>query len=256
MQNLVRGIHSFQTTVFANQRERFRRLAEGQSPQALFITCADSRINPNLITQTEPGDLFICRNAGNIIPPHGSADSGEAATIEYAVEALGVRDIIVCGHSRCGAMEALLEPERHRALPAVAKWLGHAAETRRIIRESYGHLEPRHRVTAAVQENVLFQLENLRTHPSVADRMARGEITLHGWVYKLETGEVFRFDPETGQFLTLGMAVGDRPPGAISEVRRVGESVDPGGDGHAPAPKPAEPPRRAGAEDRASRLGI
>jgi carbonic anhydrase len=204
MQKLVQGIHFFQTNVFNAQREMFRRLAEGQTPRALFITCADSRINPNLITQTDPGDLFISRNAGNIIPPHGAADSGEAATIEYAVAALGVRHVIVCGHSRCGAMEALLEPERVRELPAVSRWLGHAEATRRIIKENYTHLEGNRRLTAAVQENVLVQLENLRTHPSVAARLGRGELTLHGWVYKLETGEVFRFDPAVGQFVPMG----------------------------------------------------
>jgi carbonic anhydrase len=203
MQKLVEGIHHFQSNVFQSEPEFYARLAEGQSPEALFITCSDSRINPNLITQTRPGDLFILRNAGNIVPPYGAANGGEGATIEYAVAALGVKDIIVCGHSHCGAMRGLLEPEGLEELPAVRNWLGHAETTRRVMRENYGHLSGQSLVTATVQENVLAQLENLRTHPSVAARLARGALHLHGWVYKIETGEVFAYDAATAQFAPL-----------------------------------------------------
>jgi carbonic anhydrase len=203
MQKLVHGIHHFHDHVFRTRREFFERLAQGQHPLALFITCSDSRVQPNLITQTEPGELFILRNAGNLIPPHGAANGGEGATIEYAVSVLGIEDIIVCGHSCCGAMQSMLEPESVAELPAVAKWLCHADATRRIIREVYGHLEPDKRLTAAVEENVLVQLENLRTHPSVAAGLARGRLKLHGWVYKMETGEVFAYDPASGQFAPL-----------------------------------------------------
>jgi carbonic anhydrase len=203
MQKLVDGIHQFQANVFGSEPEFFAQLAHGQSPETLFITCSDSRINPNLITQTRPGDLFILRNAGNIVPPYGAANGGEGATIEYAVAALGVRDIIVCGHSHCGAMKGLLEPEALEELPAVRSWLGHAETTRRVMRENYGHLTGPKLVTATVQENVLAQLENLRTHPAVAARIARGALHLHGWVYKIETGEVFAYDRATGQFPPL-----------------------------------------------------
>ena len=203
MQKLVAGIHHFQTAVFSSEPEFYARLADGQSPETLFITCSDSRINPNLITQTRPGELFILRNAGNIIPPYGAANGGEGATIEYAVAALGVKDIIVCGHSHCGAMQGLLQPDGLAELPAVRSWLGHAESTRRVIRENYSHLEGAARVTATVQENVLAQLENLRTHPAVAARLARGSLHLHGWVYKLESGQVFAYDNETGQFTSL-----------------------------------------------------
>src|SRR5207248_9653519 len=135
---------------------------------ALFITCSDSRVQPNLLTQTEPGDLFVLRNAGNLIPPHGAARGGEAATIEYAVSALGIEDIIVCGHSRCGAVRGLLHPEDLGNLPAMAEWLRHADATGQIVRELYGHLDPPARWTVAVEENVLVQLEHLRTHPAIA----------------------------------------------------------------------------------------
>lgn len=203
MQKLIAGLHQFQATTFSSQRELFERLAHGQSPEALFITCSDSRIIPSMLTQTQPGDLFILRNAGNIIPPHGAANGGEGATIEYAVEALGVKDIILCGHSHCGAMHGLLHPEEIANLPTMAAWLRHAEATRRIIESNYPHLEGKSRLTAAIEENVLVQLENLRTLPSVAAKLAKGELHLHGWVYKIETGEVFAYDAAEGQFLPL-----------------------------------------------------
>ncbi|MEX2558790.1 MAG: carbonic anhydrase [Pirellulales bacterium] len=203
MQKLVSGIHRFQQQIFRSQRELFQRLAQGQKPDALFITCSDSRVNPNLITQTAPGDLFILRNAGNIIPPHGAANGGEGATIEYAVAVLGILDIIVCGHSHCGAMKAVLEPDGLQDLPCITSWLSHAAATRQIMRAKYSDLSGNELWTATVEENVLVQLENLRTHPLVAAGLARGNLKLHGWVYKIDSGEVFAYHPDEGQFLPL-----------------------------------------------------
>lgn len=205
MQKLVDGIHQFQQNIFSSQERLFQRLVKGQHPLALFITCSDSRIDPSLLTQTQPGELFIIRNAGNIIPPYGAGHGGgETATIEYALDVLRVRDIIVCGHSHCGAMNGLLHPEQVAELPAVKSWLGHASATARIIKDNYGHItEPVARLTATVEENVLVQLENLRTHPPVAALLARSELKLHGWVYKFETGTVFAYDPQQGQFRPL-----------------------------------------------------
>lgn len=204
MQKLVEGLHQFQEHVFSSKRQLFERLVEGQHPVALFITCSDSRIDPNLLTQTAPGELFILRNAGNIVPPYGAVMGGEAATIEYAVSVLNVRDIVVCGHSHCGAMCGLLDPDSIAELPAVKAWLDHAEATHRIIKENYQHIvDPQARLTATVEENVLVQLENLRTHPSVAAALSRRELTLHGWVYKFETGQVFSYDPAAGQFVSL-----------------------------------------------------
>ncbi|MGV3719977.1 MAG: carbonic anhydrase [Actinomycetota bacterium] len=203
MQKLIKGLHEFQSNVFGAQRELFERLAHGQQPETLFITCSDSRINPNLLTQTDPGDLFIIRNAGNIIPPYGAANGGEGATVEFAVSALGVKDIIICGHSHCGAVKGMVAPETLDDLPAVRAWLSHAEATRRIVKENYSHLQGKDLVTAAMEENVLIQIEHLRTHPSVAARLARGELSIHGWAYKIETGEVFVYDVEQGQFAPL-----------------------------------------------------
>jgi carbonic anhydrase len=203
MQKLIQGIHEFQNHIFSTRIAQFAQLAQGQNPQALFITCSDSRINPNLLTQTEPGDLFILRNAGNIVPPYGAAQGGEGATIEYAVTALGIRDIIVCGHSLCGAMQGLLNPAVLKNMPAVASWLSHAEATRRIMLEKYPGREGPAQLITAIEENVLVQIENLRTHPCVAAGLAQGKIKLHGWVYKIETGEVFAYQPQAGQFLPL-----------------------------------------------------
>lgn len=202
MQKLVQGIHHFQTQIFSSHKELFERLDQDQTPETLFITCSDSRISPNLITQTQPGELFILRNVGNLIPPYESM-GGMAAGIEFAVASLQVKDIIICGHSNCGAMKALLEPETVGELPATKAWLAHARATERIMWESYGHLKGNELLHATVEENVLVQLENLRKHPAVAKAMANGMLHLHAWYYKIETGEVFAFDPGRGQYISV-----------------------------------------------------
>lgn len=203
MEKLVKGIHQFQEKYFAPQRKVFEQLATGQTPEVLFITCSDSRVSPNMVTQSALGELFILRNAGNIVPPYGSGSWGEAATIEYAICALKIRHIIVCGHSSCGAMQALTRPETLENLPAVAKWLEYADATRRIVQSNYGDRDVAVQAKIAIEENVLVQLQNLRTHPAVAQQCAKGNLFLYGWVYKLETGEVFGFDPALGQFVPL-----------------------------------------------------
>lgn len=203
MQELIDGLHQFQRGTFLPLKTLFERLAHGQHPDTLFITCSDSRIDPNLLTNSKPGTLFVLRNAGNIIPPHGSGAGGEAATIEFAVSVLGVRDIIVCGHSHCGAMRELIDPQSAKALPDVATWLSHAEMARRIIQDNYSQLQGEALLNATIEENVLVQLENLRTLPAVGSRTVRGDLHLHGWVYGIETGEVFAYDVEIGQFAKL-----------------------------------------------------
>ena len=205
MRKLIEGVRLFQRSVFASQRRLFERLASGQEPLALFITCSDSRIDPCLLTQTQPGELFILRNAGNIVPPYGQGSGGEAATIEYAICSLKVEEIIVCGHSHCGAMNGLLHPEQLGELPSVCQWLAHADSTAQIMKENFPDVtETAARLTKTVEENVLVQLENLRTHPSVVAALASDELKLHGWVYKFETGEVFEYAPDQRQYEVVG----------------------------------------------------
>jgi carbonic anhydrase len=204
MDKILRGVQRFRRDIFPKQRAEFERLAnKTQRPRALFITCADSRIHPNLITQTDPGDLFLLRNAGNIVPPYGAVHSGEAATIEYAISVLKVRNIIVCGHSRCGAMQALLKPESYQSLPAVREWFAHAETTRRIANEAFQGLNGDELETRVVQQNVLNQLNNLRTHPSVAVGVAKGEVKLFGWYYRIESGAIYGYSPEARGFTLL-----------------------------------------------------
>lgn len=211
MDAILQGLHHFRRGVFEHQKELFTQLVKGQNPLVLFISCSDSRVMPALMTQSGPGELFELRNAGNLVPPHGASNGGEAATIEFAVKGLGVRDIVVCGHTHCGAMKGLLDPSTTASMPLVRSWLGHAETTRRIMEENYPHLTPEHRLNVAVQENVLVQIEHLQTHPCVAVKLQRGELALHAWVYKLETGDVFSYDQNEGHFKPL---VGVTPMGS------------------------------------------
>lgn len=219
MQQLVQGIHHFQNIGFRERAELFSRLQDAQHPEACLITCADSRIVPNLITNSEPGDLFIVRNVGNIVPCYGTSNNGELAAVEYSVVELGIQDIIVCGHTGCGAMKAMvgmLTAEAPARTPSVANWLRHADATLEIVREHYRHLHGQSLYNAAAEENVLVQLEHLRTLPVVASRISSGRVRLHGWMYKIESGEVFHYDSEAGQFLKFGdagVAGGDRVGG-------------------------------------------
>ncbi|RYG33786.1 carbonic anhydrase [bacterium] len=198
--SIVTGIQSFRDNSFEEHRTLFEDLTHGQKPKALFITCSDSRIDPNLVTQSKPGDLFIMRNAGNIVPPFGASKGGEEATVEYALLALGIDTIIVCGHSHCGAMQGLISDEPLTKLPSVANWLQHAQATRLIVKQKFPDLEGEPLVVEAGRANVLVQLDNLRSHPAVALKLSQGRLKLHGWVYTFETGEVLAYDENTGEF--------------------------------------------------------
>jgi len=223
MRKLVDGIHCFQSGVFGEQKDLFARLSRGQEPDALFITCSDSRVSPTLITQTVPGDLFILRNAGNIVPPYGPIHGGEAATIEYAIEALAVKDIIICGHTHCGAMKAVLDPTGLDELPAVKGWLTYAEATRRVMKTHYKDLPKEEMLETCIEENVLVQIENLRTHPSVLAALSRGELRLHAWIYEIESGKVMAFDGNTGQYLPVaeaGHGIAERAD-RLSAIRQI-----------------------------------
>jgi carbonic anhydrase len=203
MQKLVKGIHSFRNGYFATHRQMFEQLATaGQQPETLFITCSDSRVVPNLITNAAPGELFIIRNVGNVVPRR-DLPGGTAAAIQYAIEVLKVENIIICGHTQCGAMQAILNPERMENLEYVKRWLAQTDRVRKVIEERYSHLGAEARVTAAVQENVLTQLENLREYSFIAERLEAGSLRISGWVFDLAKGEIFDYDPANGEFLPL-----------------------------------------------------
>ncbi|MDT9697324.1 carbonic anhydrase [Streptomyces sp. P17] len=177
-------------------------LAAGQQPQALFITCSDSRVVPSLITGARPGELFEMRTAGNIVPPYRlERPSGEAATIEYAVEVLQVADIVVCGHSHCGAVGAVVRGDDLTAVPAVKGWLAHAASP--SLQDSSTGEEPAAELAGPVQRHVLEQLERLRGYPGIARRLAEGRLRLHGWFYEIHTGLVCEHRPQDNAFLPL-----------------------------------------------------
>jgi len=203
MKQLVEGISKFRRDVFPEHSSLFGELATGQHPEALFITCADSRIVPELITQTKPGDLFICRTVGNLVPPYGDSDSGVGSAIEYAVTALNVPNIVVCGHSDCGAMKAILHPERMDRLPQTRSWVRFAEAAREVVLSKDPKAPEAAQLSALTEENVIAQLEHLKTHPSVAARLARGGLQLYGLVYQIHSGDISAYDANAGSFFPV-----------------------------------------------------
>lgn len=203
LSSIIQGFKRFRHDIFPSQKDLFKRLANAQNPRAMFITCADSRIVPELITQSSPGDLFVTRNVGNVVPPYGQMNGGVSTAIEYAVMALGVKHIIICGHSDCGAMKAVLNPQPLERMPTVKAWLRHAEVARTVVEENAqcecGHSH----LSLLTEENVVAQLNHLLTHPSVAARVVNGQLFIHGWVYNIETSEIVAYDAEQGRFLPL-----------------------------------------------------
>jgi carbonic anhydrase len=201
MNEIIGRIFKFEKQVFARHADLYSRLAtDGQSPKALMISCADSRIVPELILQAEPGDLFVTRNAGNIVPPFSQANGGVSSAVEYAVVALDVTDIIVCGHSGCGAMEALTKPGSMDNMPNVAAWLRHSNAAEGVVRNCYPGLAHEDRLRVLTLENIVCQLGHLRTHPSVAAGIARGKVALHGWFVDIHSGSILALDGQKGSF--------------------------------------------------------
>jgi carbonic anhydrase len=203
MDDLLKGHRHFQSEVFPQKRDHFHLLAEIQSPQYLFITCSDSRIVPDLILQTEPGDLFISRSIGNVVPVSGNDVDGVTATIEYAVEVLKVRHVILCGHSDCGALKAALNRKSLENLPKASRWLHHvegAFSHRQPLRPEEGeHAE----LASIIRGNIVAQLINLRAQPSVAKALAHGKLEIHGWYYDILTGRIEQYDEQQRTFLPL-----------------------------------------------------
>jgi carbonic anhydrase len=194
LDKLLGGVSRFQKDFYQQHKELFEKLALGQRPEALFITCADSRIDPCLITQTQPGELFICRVIGNIVPPYPDAVGGVSATIEYAVGVLRVPAVIVCGHTDCGVMKGALHPDALEAWPNVTAWLRYVKLDRRESRPTPELL------LTLTEENVTAQLDNLRSHPAVKARLEQDDLTLHGWVYHIGSGAVTSYNEASHTF--------------------------------------------------------
>lgn len=211
MERLKAGVARFQSEVFPRQKARFEKLAVRQQPEILFLTCADSRLDPNLITQMPPGELFVCRNIGNVVPPHGTQEGSIASLMEYAIGVVGVRHVIICGHSNCGAMKSLLDPDDDLQVPRVTEWLRYAEAARRVATSLQEKQLSKDLLVTATEQNVVAQLNNLRTYPEVAVRLSTKTLTLHGWYYDIATGRVDEYNSESGEFAPLlrnGQAAG------------------------------------------------
>lgn len=200
IEDIRQGVLRFRKKVFPIRRAIYEQLANHQDPQVLFITCIDSRVDPSDLCDSDPGDMFVERTPGNLVPIYSEQRVGVAASIEYAVTALRVTDIIICGHSDCGALKALLHPEKLDNLPAVARWLHFADEAIEAVNTHHAHAAEPDKLAELCRRNVVAQIDHLATHPCVQRRLAAGDLRIHGWVYEIHTGEVYRYDPETKTF--------------------------------------------------------
>lgn len=203
MERLIEGHKKFLAEIFPRRRDQFHLLAESQAPEWLFITCSDSRIVPDLILGTGPGDLFITRNAGNVVPVTGNDVDGCTATIEYAVEVLKVKHAILCGHSDCGAMKAALDRRGLETLPKASRWLQH-------VEAAFSHRQPLNpedgehaELCSLIRGNVVAQLLNLRAQPAVARAIMQGRLAVHGWYYNILSGRIEQFDENGRRFIPL-----------------------------------------------------
>jgi carbonic anhydrase len=246
MRKLIRGLRDFQSHYFEDHRDLFEQLAHGQHPRVLVITCSDSRIDPNLILQADPGELFVIRNAGNLVPPYGAANGGEGASLEYAISALNIEQVIICGHNHCGAMKGLLKLNQlQENMPLVYDWLKHAEATRQLIKEAYSHYEGEDLLDITIAENVLTQIENLKTYPIVRSRLHQGKLHIYGWVYEIESGEVLAYNPETHSF---------DPPQSLLYPEDLPQTVIPGQFAKTSAPPVSNPTSNPAPNGSPSRL--
>lgn len=227
MPKFAAGVVRFQTNIFPERQELFESLAKGQSPEALFITCSDSRIETGMLTQSEPGDMFICRNAGNIVPPHSCHTDGMNASIEYAVAALKVPHVVVCGHTECGAMKGAMNLEMVSSLPLVQGWLNYARGAVEVVNRIAADKSDAEKMQVLVEQNVILQLAHLRTHPTVMAAIASGELKLHGWVYDIRTGSVTAYDEGKNKFIPVHVKY------AAEVARHLGPQLHVHGHSHA-----------------------
>jgi carbonic anhydrase len=209
LERLKDGIRKFRTEVYPERAEQFEKaMREPQRPEALIITCADSRIHPDVLTQSQPGELFVTRNIGNMVPAYGDMLGGVSAVLEFAVSGLGVKHVVVCGHSDCGAMKALLDPESVRPMPTVKSWLRNAHAALSVADALKGpEMTAAEFLRLLAEKNVLLQMQHVRTHPSVAGAIARGELSISGWYYDIAKGEVLVSEGDAGDFEPVKVGV-------------------------------------------------
>lgn len=205
MERVIAGVQKFLNEIAPEKLDEFRALALSQKPEVLLITCSDSRIVPGLIMQGVPGLVFVVRNAGNIVPPAGTAISGEAATIEYAIRALNIKNVIICGHTNCGAMQGLLNRPSVKEMPLVDEWLHYAQPSLDAVcaKHHQQHETGEVAIEELVCQNVLTQLANLKTYSFVSDAINAGRLGLHGWVFQIETARFLRYDTADAKFVPL-----------------------------------------------------
>lgn len=204
LERLLDGVRHFCKNEYPHRQEVYDQVTrEGQRPHTLFVTCADSRIDPELITQSGPGDIFVARNIGNIVPAYGEMMGGVSAVVEYAVSALEVDQVVVCGHADCGAMRGLLRSERVEGMPAVQNWLQNAQAALRISDALYSRENESKFLDELTRQNVLLQVNHIRTHPSAAGRLAQGRLAIYGWIYDFRSGRVLMYDEDSKEFLPI-----------------------------------------------------
>jgi len=204
LERLLDGVRHFVKNEYPQRQEVYDQVTrEGQHPHTLFVTCADSRIDPELITQSGPGDIFVARNIGNIVPAYGEMMGGISAVVEYAISALQVDQVVVCGHADCGAMRGLLNQEQLANMPAVQNWLQNAHAALSIADALHSRDNEAQFLDELTRQNVLLQMNHIRTHPSVAGRAAQGRLAVYGWVYDFRLGQVLIYDEETKQFAPI-----------------------------------------------------
>lgn len=203
MDRLLEGYARFRREAFPARKDHFHLLAESQSPETLFITCSDSRVVPDLILQSEPGELFISRQIGNVVPPAGSAATGVTSTVEYAVRVLGVKDLIICGHSDCGAIKAVIKKKKLAGLPLASEWLKHVESAWKYRDPSESLGDEQSQLKSLIHANVIAQLHNVRTHTAVAAAIAARTLEVHGWYYDILTGDIEKYDQHQRRFVPL-----------------------------------------------------
>ncbi len=202
MKKIISGFYHFKNYSFTKRKTLFSKLAVGQGPEVLFLTCSDSRVDPSLITHTEPGELFVIRNAGNIVPPYPTGISGVVASIEYAVAVLKVKHIIICGHSDCGAMKGALDISSVNKMPNVKKWLGYVQPVINNLEKKFKNKDS-FNLMEITRQNVLTQINNILTYPELKKNIESNSVDLHGWVYDIKQGSIEVYDSEVKSFISF-----------------------------------------------------